>query len=109
MRNYKVKAKNLYVGMDFYHVDGSGAYSGGDVIVRITETPDMNAVDEIGAKPAGSIQVETISRNGSGKHWMNPDDIMYPVINVMDVTILTKLKWRLRWVYYTLYNMFISK
>ena len=109
MKNYKIKAKGLYVGMDFYHVEGSGAYSGSEIIVRISETPDMNVTDEIGAKPAGSIQVETASRNGSGKHWMNPDDVVYPVHESEDVTIFTKLKWRLRWLYYSLYNIFTSK
>ena len=104
MRNYKVKGSELYVGMDFYHVDGSGAYMGSDVIVKISKTPDTNATDEIVAKPAGSIQVETVSCNGTGIHWLNPDDIVYPVIDVMDVTILTKIKWRLRWIYYTVLN-----
>ena len=105
MRNYKVKAKNLYVGMEIYHVDGSGSYGGG-VITRITETPDMNAKDEIGAKPAGPIQVEIVHKDGEGRYWLNPDDIVYPVINVMEVTILTKIKWRLRWLYYSLINLF---
>ena len=110
MKNYKVKASQLYVGMDFYHVEGSGAYSGDEVIVKITKTPDMEAVDEIGAKPAGSIQVETISRNdGFGKFWLKPDDIVYPRHEFESVTILTKLKWRLRWLYYTIYNAFESK
>ena len=110
MKNYKVKASQLYVGMDFYHVEGSGAYSGSDVIVKITKTPDIEAVDEIGAKPAGSIQVETISRNGEfGKYWLNPDDIVYPRYEDESVTIFTKLKWCLRWFYYTLYNAFDTK
>ena len=110
MKNYKVKASQLYVGMDFYHVEGSGAYSGSDVIVKITKTPDTEAVDEIGAKPAGPIQVETISRNGSfGKYWLKPDDIVYPRYIYEYVTIFTKLKWRLRWLYYTLYNAFETK
>ena len=105
MKNYKVKASQLYVGMDFYHVEDSGAYSGSDVIVKITKTPDTGAVDEIGAKPAGPIQVETISRNGNfGKYWLKPDDIVYPRYEDESVTIFTKLKWRLRWLYYTLYN-----
>ena len=47
MKNYKVKASQLYVGMDFYHVEGSGAYSGSDVIIKITKTPDTEVVDEI--------------------------------------------------------------
>ena len=110
MKNYKVKASQLYVGMDFYHVEGSGAYSGSDVIVKITKTPDTEAVDEIGAKPAGPIQVETISRNGSfGKYWLKPDDIVYPRYVDESVTIFTKLKWRLRLLYYTLYNAFETK
>ena len=105
MKNYKVKASQLYVGMDFYHVEDSGAYSGSDVIVKITKTPDTEEVDEIGAKPAGPIQVETISRNGNfGKYWLKPDDIVYPRYEDESVTIFTKLKWRLRWLYYTLYN-----
>ena len=110
MKNYKVKASQLYVGMDFYHVEGSGSYSGGEVIVKITKTPDTEVVDEIGAKPAGPIQVETISRNGdSGKFWLNPDDIIYPRYVDESVTIFTKLKWRLRWLYYTFYNAFDIK
>jgi len=109
MKNYKVKASQLYVGMDFYHVEGSGAYSGEEVIVKITKTPDTEAVDEIGAKPAGPIQVETISRNGGfGKSWLKPDDIVYPRHESESVTIFTKLKWRLRWLYYTIYNAFES-
>ena len=92
MKNYKVKASQLYVGMDFYHVDGSGSYSGGEVIVKITKTPDIEAVDEIGAKPAGPIQ-----------------DIIYPRHEDESVTIFTKLKWRLRWLHYTLYNAFETK
>ena len=105
MKNYKVKASQLYVGMDFYHVEGSGAYSGSDVIVKITKTPDIEAVDKIDAKPASTIRVETISRNGcSGKFWLKPDDIVYPRYVYEYVTIFTKLKWRLRWLYYTLYN-----
>ena len=106
MRNYKVKAKDLYVGMDIYHVEGSGSYSGSDIITRISKTPDMNATDEIGAMPAGSIQVEIVHKDGEGKYWLNPDDIVYLVINVMEVTILTKIKWRLRWLYYSLINLF---
>jgi hypothetical protein len=47
MKNYKVKASQLYVGMDFYHVEDSGAYSGGEVIVKITKTPDIEAVDDV--------------------------------------------------------------
>ena len=110
MKSYKVKASQLYVGMDFYHVEGSGAYSGGEVIVKITKTPDTEAVDEIGAKPAGPIQVETISRNGEpGKYWLKPDDIVYPRYVDESVTIFTKLKWRLRWLYYTFYNAFDIK
>ena len=110
MKNYKVKASQLYVGMDFYHVEGSGSYSGGEVIVKITKTPDIEAVDEIGAKPAGPIQVETISRNGEpGKYWLKPDDIVYPRYVDESVTIFTKLKWRLRWLYYTFYNAFDIK
>ena len=50
MKNYKVKASQLYVGMDFYHVEDSGAYSGSDVIVKITKIPDMNAVGHQPAK-----------------------------------------------------------
>ena len=57
MKNYKVKASNLYIGMDFYHVENSGAYSGGEVIINISKTPNMEFKDEIGAKYAGSIQV----------------------------------------------------
>ena len=34
MKNYKVKATELYPGMDFYHVEGSGAYSGGEIIIQ---------------------------------------------------------------------------
>lgn len=110
MKNYKVKASQLYVGMDFYHVEGNGAYSGSDVIVKITKTPDIEAVDEIGAKPASPIQVETISRNGSfGKFWLKPDDIVYPRYEDESVTIFTKLMWRLRWFYYTFYNAFETK
>lgn len=111
MRDYNVKASQLYVGMDFYHIERSGAYFGsGTVIVKIIKTPDMEAVDEIGAKPAGHIQVETLSRDGGvGTHWMNPDDIVYPRAVFEDVTIFTKLKWRLRWLYYTLYNTFDAK
>lgn len=111
MRDYNVKASQLYVGMDFYHIERSGAYFGsGTVIVKITKTPDMEAVDEIGAKPAGPIQVETISRNGGfGKSWLKPDDIVYPRHEDESVTIFTKLKWRLRWLYYTLYNAFEPK
>ena len=110
MKNYKVKASQLYVGMDFYHIEGSGSYSGGEVIVKITKTPDTEAVDEIGAKPAGPIQVETISRNGEpGKYWLKPDDIVYPRYVDESVTIFTKLKWRLRWLYYTFYNAFDIK
>ena len=105
MRNYKVKAKDLYVGMEIYHVEGSGSYGGG-VITRISKTPDMNATDEIGAKPAGPIQVEIVHKDGEGRYWLNPDDIVYPVINVIEVTILTKIKWRLRWLYYSLINLF---
>ena len=109
MKNYKVKASQLFVGMDFYHVEGSGAYSGGEVIVKITKTPDIEAVDEIGAKPAGPIQVETISRNGGfRKSWLKPDDIVHPRHESESVTIFTKLKWRLRWLYYTIYNAFES-
>ena len=108
MRNYKVKAKDLYVGMEIYHVEGTGAYFGAEnIIVRISKTPNMNAKDEIGAKPAGEIRVFTKSKNGIGVNWLKPDDIVYPVINVMEVTILTKLKWRLRWLYYSLFNKFI--
>ena len=36
MKNYKVKATELYPGMDFYHVEGSGAYSGGEIIIHIS-------------------------------------------------------------------------
>ena len=100
MKNYKVKAKDLYVGMDFYHVEGSGAYSGDDVIVRITQENNLDALDENGAKPAGSLCIETISQTGTGKHWMNPDDVVYPVISHLDVNLFTKLKWRLRQLYY---------
>lgn len=107
MKNYKVKASELYVGMDFYHVEGTGAYGGNDVIVRIDKVPTDKIIrDEIGAKPAGTIQVETKSPNGRGFNWINPDDIVYPVIEVIDVTILTKLKWRLRWLYYSFINLF---
>ena len=88
MKNYKVKAKDLYVGMDFYHVEGTGSYSGGEVIVRISKTPDINVVDEIGAKPAGSIQVETVHRHGTGKSWVNPNDNVYPVLESEDVNHL---------------------
>ena len=35
MKNYKVKVTELYPGMDFYHVEGSGAYSGGEIIIHI--------------------------------------------------------------------------
>ena len=70
MRNYKVKAKDLYVGMEIYHVEGSGSYGGG-VITRISKTPDMNATDEIGAKPAGPIQVEIVHKAGEGRYWLN--------------------------------------
>jgi hypothetical protein len=107
MKNYKVKASHLYVGMDFYHVEGIGAYFGGEVIVKITKTPDTEAIDEINAKPAGPIQVETLSRDGWNRtHYMNPNDIVYPLHESESVTIFTKLKWRLRWLYYTLYNAF---
>ena len=110
MKNYKVKASQLYVGMDFYHVDGIRSYLGGEVIVKITKTPDTEAVDEVGVKFAGPIQVETISRNGSFvKYWLKPDDIVYPRYEDESVTIFTKLKWRLRWLYYTLYNAFETK
>ena len=110
MKNYKVKASQLYVVMDFYHVKGSGAHFARDVIVKITKTPDTEEVDEIGAKPAGHIQVETISRNGEpGKYWLKLDDIVYPRYVDESVTIFTKLKWRLRWLYYTLYNAFETK
>ena len=110
MKIYKVKASQLYVGMDLYHVKGSGAYFGREVIVKITKTPDTETVDKIDAKPAGSIQVETISRNGNfRKYWLNTDDIVYPRYVDESITIFTKLKWRLRWFYYTLYNAFETK
>ena len=104
MKNYKVKATELYPGMDFYHVEGSGAYSGGEVITHISETPNMEATDEIGAKPAGSILIETESKEGIGIHYLKPNDIVYPVIESKNVTIFTKLKWRLRYCIYSFYK-----
>ena len=104
MKNYKVKATELYPGMDFYHVEGSGAYSGGEVITHISETPNMEAIDEIGAKPAGSILVETEVKDGLGIHYLKPDDIVYPVIESKNVTIFTKLKWCLRYCIYRFYK-----
>jgi hypothetical protein len=100
MKNYKIKATELYPGMDFYHVEGSGAYSGGEVIIHITKTPNMEETDEIGAKPAGSILVETEAKGGLGIHYLKPDDIVYPVIESKNVTIFTKLKWCLRYCIY---------
>ena len=66
MKNYKVKASQLYVGMDFYHVEGSGAYSGGEVVVKITKTPDTEAV---GHQPA----TLKMSRLGSQKNEADGD------------------------------------
>ena len=103
MKNYKVKATELYPGMDFYHVDGSGAYSGGEIIIHISKTPNMKVTDEIGAKPAGSILVETVSKNGSAIHYLKTNDIVYPVIETKDVTIFTKLKWHIRKLFIFLY------
>jgi hypothetical protein len=100
MKNYKIKATELYPGMDFYHVEGSGAYSGGEVIIHITKTPNMEETDEIGAKPAGNILVETEAKDGLGIHYLKPDDIVYPVIESKNVTIFTKLKWCLRYCIY---------
>lgn len=96
MKNYKVKATELYPGMDFYHVKGSGAYSGGEIITHITEISDMDVTDEIGATPAGNILVETVSKHGSGIHYLKPNDIVYPVISSENVTIFTRIKWRIR-------------
>ena len=99
MKNYKVKAKDLYVGMDFYHVDGTGSYSGGDVIVRISKEKE-DIEDELGTRCAGEICVDTKSVNGQRRYWMKPDDIVYPVIEIFNVTWMTKLKWRIRQFYY---------
>ena len=100
MKNYKVKASDLYIGMDFYHVENSGAYSGGEVIINISKIPNMEFKDEIGAKYAGSIQVDTCYKHGNGTHFLKSDDIVYPVIETKDVTIFTKIKWRIRQLYY---------
>ena len=100
MKNYKVKATELYPGMDFYHVEGCGAYSGGEIIIHISKTPNIETTDEIEAKSTGSILVETVSKNGAAIHYLKPNDIVYPVIESKNVTIFTKLKWRLRYCIY---------
>ena len=93
MKNYKIKVKDAFPGMPFYHLENSGAYMvDGTYITYITKNEHY---DPQNATTAGPIEIHTLDNNGEGVHYANEDDYLYPLGEWENVTILKRLWWRI--------------
>ena len=97
MKNYKVKVKDAYPGMPFYHSENSGAYMGGGTyIIDIVPTESLSNFGEGGFK-AGPIAICTLDSNDNpGFHYVKEDDYFYPLGEWENVTIFHRMWWRIR-------------
>ena len=78
MKNYKVRVKDLYPGIAFYHKENSGAYMGkGTYVINITPDEHYNPKDPT---TAGPIKISLLDSKGDpGICYANENDLVYPL------------------------------
>ena len=105
MKNYKVKVKDAFPGMPFYHLENSGVYMGGGTY--ITEIKFKKYYNPQNPTTSGPIEIHLLDKKQSdfkGVHYANEDDYFYPLGEWENVTILKRLWWRIRNLFLKLSN-----
>lgn len=94
MKNYKIRIKDAYPGMSFYHIEGTGAYMGKGTYITSIGLPKYYNPQNPATDP---IEICILDSKGiRGKHFANEDDYMYPLGEWENVTLLNKIWWRIQ-------------